>query len=64
MKSPRFLLSLGLFLMLLGIVLPFMMVIQIIESTFFINFFSWASSVIGLALGMIGATFMASRRRN
>ena len=64
MKSPRFLLSLGLFLMTMGIVLPFMMVIQIIESTFFINFFSWASSVIGLALGMIGATFMASRRRN
>lgn len=63
MKSPRFLLTLGLFLMILGIVLPFMMVIHVIESTFFINFFSWASSVIGLALGMIGATFMAARRR-
>lgn len=63
MKSPRFLLTLGLFLMILGIVLPFMMVIHVIESTFFINFFSWASSVVGLALGMIGATFMAARRR-
>ena len=63
MKSPRFLLGLGLFLMLLGIALPFMMVIHVIESTFFVNFFSWASSVIGLALGMIGTTFMAARRR-
>ena len=63
MKSPRFLLGLGLFLMLVGIALPFMMVIHVIESTFFVNFFSWASSVIGLALGMIGATFMAARRR-
>ncbi|MBK7319324.1 hypothetical protein [Candidatus Villigracilis affinis] len=63
MKSPRFLLGLGLFLMLLGIALPFSMVIHVIESTFFVNFFSWASSVIGLALGMIGATFMAARRR-
>ena len=63
MRSPRFLLTLGLFLMILGIALPFMMVIHVIESTLFVNFFSWASSVIGLALGMIGATFMAARRR-
>ena len=41
-----------------------MMVIHVIESTFLINFFSWASSVIGLALGMIGATFMAARRHD
>ncbi len=60
MKSPRFLLGLGLFLMLLGIFLPFMMVIHVIESTFFVNFFSWAASVTGLALGMIGVAMMTS----
>jgi len=54
MRSPRFLLILGLFLMLLGIILPFLMVIHVIESTFFMNFFSWGASVVGLALGMIG----------
>jgi membrane protein implicated in regulation of membrane protease activity len=58
MRSPRILFSLGLILMLLGVVLPFMMVVHLIESTFFLNFFSWAASVIGLALGMISVAFM------
>ena len=63
MNSPRLLLGLGIFLMLLGIVIPFLMVIQVLESTFFLNFFSWASSVAGLALGTIGfATWSRNRR--
>lgn len=54
MNSPRFMLGLGVFLMLLGIILPFLMVIQILESTFFLNFLSWGASVAGLAFGTIG----------
>ncbi len=54
MNNPRFLLALGLFLMLLGIILPFMMVIHVIKSTFFINFFAYGCSVTGLVLGTIG----------
>lgn len=54
MNSPRLLLSLGLILMLLGIILPFMMIIHVLESTFFLNFFSWGASVSGLFLGFIG----------
>lgn len=54
MNSPRLLLSLGLILMLLGIILPFLMVIKVLESTFFLNFFSWGASVAGLLLGTIG----------
>lgn len=52
--SPRFLLSLGVILMILGIILPFLMVIRLLESTFFLNFFSWGASVAGLSLGTIG----------
>ena len=63
MRSPRFLLGLGLFLMLLGIILPFLMVIHVLESTFFLNFFSWAGSVIGLALGMIGVSLTTKRHK-
>ena len=63
MNSPRLLLGLGIFLMLLGIVIPFLMVIQVLESTFFLNFFSWGSSVAGLALGTIGfATWSRDKR--
>ena len=62
MNSPRFLLALGVIMMLLGIVLPFMMVIQVLESTFFLNFLSWGLSVAGLAFGTIGFA-MYSRKR-
>ena len=54
MNSPRLLLSLGVILMLTGILLPFLMLMKVLESTFFLNFFSWGASVAGLALGTIG----------
>jgi hypothetical protein len=54
MNSPHLLLGLGIFLMLLGVILPFLIVIQVLESTFFLNFFSWGASIAGLALGTIG----------
>jgi hypothetical protein len=64
MNSPRLLLSLGIFLMLLGIVLPFLMVIHVLESTFFLNFFSWGASVAGLSFGTIGfAMYSRSKGR-
>lgn len=63
MRSPRLLLGLGLSLMLLGVILPFLMVIHLIESTFFLNFFSWGASVVGLALGMIGVAMLTSSRK-
>ncbi len=56
MTNPRFLLTFGVFLMLLGIVLPFLMVVHLLESTFLLNFFSWGASVTGLSLGTIGFT--------
>ena len=63
MNSPRFLLTLGLFLMLLGIVFPFLMVIHVLPSSFALNFFSWGASVVGLALGMIGVSWMVKHRK-
>lgn len=63
MNFPRLLLGLGLFLMVLGIVLPFLIVVKVLESTFFLNFFSWGASVAGLALGMIGFAMYSRNRR-
>ena len=64
MRSPRFLLGFGLFLMFLGVVLPFLIIIHVIESTFLLNFFSWAASVAGLSLGMIGFAFWAKLNKD
>ena len=63
MRSPRFLLTLGLLLMLSGIILPFLMVIHVLPSSLTLNFFSWGASVAGLALGMIGvATYVRTNK--
>jgi hypothetical protein len=64
MNSPRLLLSLSIVLMLLGIILPFLMVIRVLESTLFLNFFSWGASVAGLALGTIGFALWTRDRRD
>jgi len=63
MNSPRLLLFLGLFLMLLGIALPFLMVIKVFESTFFLNFFSYTISTIGLIVGVVGAVYYVRLRK-
>jgi hypothetical protein len=64
MNHPRLLLSVGLILMLLGVVLPFLMVIGALESTFFLNFFSWGASVAGLSFGTIGFAMYSKTKRN
>jgi hypothetical protein len=63
MASPRLLIGTGLFLMVLGMALPFLMVIKVLESTFVLNFLAWGASAAGLMLGMIGVA-MYSRESN
>ena len=59
-NSPHFLFRFGIFLMSVGIVLPFLMSIRVVESTFLLNFISYGASVAGLSLGSIG--FMVGAR--
>lgn len=56
MRNPVNLIYLGFALVLAGAVLPFLMVIHVLESTFFLNFFAFIASVLGLFLGLIGAS--------
>ncbi len=55
----RVILALGFILVLLGAVLPWLMVLQTIRSTWALNFLSFASSLAGLILGVIGAAYYA-----
>jgi hypothetical protein len=55
MKNPKTLLIVGFILLLAGVVLPFLMVLHILESTFLLNFFSFGAQVAGLFLGFIGS---------
>ena len=45
----------GLVLSLLGVALPLLMVMQILQSTYALNFASFTASVLGLMLGITGA---------
>jgi len=59
MKTIRgeYLILIGFVMVLLGAILPFLMVMRIITSTFFLNFLSYGMSVAGLFLGLIGSAF-------
>ncbi len=52
--TPLRLISIAAILLLLGAVLPFLMVIGILEPSFALSFFSYASSLVGLILGLFG----------
>ena len=60
---PWQLILLGFILSMMGVIFPFLMVIQILPSTFFLNFFSYAASMIGLFLGIIGASRYVKENR-
>ena len=53
---PWGLIMIGFLLVLSGAVLPFLMVMKLLPSTFFLNFFSYRISVVGFFLGLIGAS--------
>ena len=61
--DPKILLAVGFFLLVLGVVLPFLMILQILESTLFLNFFSFIAQFLGLIVGFIGAMSLARRSR-
>jgi uncharacterized membrane protein len=61
--QPWSLILIGFLLSVLGVVLPFLMVMHTIPSTFFLNFFSYLSSFGGLILGITGASMYVQKHR-
>jgi len=61
-RDPRLILLLGIVLMLAGIAFPWLMMTQVLRSTWFLNFFSYTASVLGFMLGVIGVAFYTRRR--
>ncbi len=59
----RKILLIGFVLVLLGAVLPWLTVMQIIPSNFAILFFSFGASLIGVFLGLIGAAWYTAEHR-
>jgi hypothetical protein len=55
-RDLRVLLGVAGLLLVIGLVIPMLMVLRILESTYFLNFFSYIASFLGLILGFIGVT--------
>jgi hypothetical protein len=53
---PRDIILAGLALSLAGFLLPLLMVMHVLRSTFFLNFLSFTASISGLILGILGAS--------
>jgi hypothetical protein len=62
-NEPRFLLSLGLILLFTGWIIPLLIIMHIIPSTFFLIFVAWGASVSGLFLGFIGVATWTKLRK-
>jgi len=62
--DPKHLIWVGAILLLLGVVLPFLMVVHVIESTYFLNFFAYSCIVIGMVLTTIGTAMVAGINRS
>ncbi len=53
-SAPVRLLILATVLLLAGAILPFLMVIRVIQPSFALSFFSYGASLVGLVMGLIG----------
>lgn len=57
------LIVIGFFCVLVGAVLPFLMVMRFIESTFLMNFIAYTTSMAGIFLGVIGTAMHVGNER-
>ncbi|MCS7198354.1 MAG: hypothetical protein NZ930_06740 [Candidatus Bipolaricaulota bacterium] len=57
------LLLLATVLLLAGALLPFLMVIRVLEPSLALSFFSYGASIAGLVTGLLGITYYGRTRR-
>jgi len=63
MEHPFRLVAIGFGLLIIGAVLPFLMVIKLVESTLFLNFVAVGCSLGGLTTGFVGITRISRSRK-
>ena len=60
---PWKLIILGGSMMLVSVIIPLLMVLQVLGSTFFLNFLAYGLSVAGMLIGFIGMVFLVRIKR-
>lgn len=61
--SPLMMMTIGFVLLVIGLFVPFLMVLRVLESGFALAFSAHASSLIGLLLALYGVFDQVSSRR-
>lgn len=61
--NPVGMLVVGTLLMILGVILPLLMVIKVLQSTFFLAFISYGASTMGMFLAFLGLFMIVRFRR-
>jgi len=62
-EHPKRLVFIGVAMMLFGCIAPFLMVVHIWESTFFLNFLAYTMSVLGMVLGFVGVAMIRVKQK-
>lgn len=57
------LIIIGFILLVIGVVLPFLMVIRLLEPSFLLSFLSYFASLVGLIMGLCGVAWYAHSKR-
>lgn len=57
------LIAVGLVLVIIGAVLPFLIVMSVLPSTFLLNILAYATSTVGIFLGVIGVAMHVGEAR-
>ena len=60
--KPNKMILTGFVLVVLGWVLPFLMMLRVLEPSFFLSFLSYGASITGLLLGIIGSAMGMVKR--
>ena len=63
LDDPGRLLTIAIFLLIFGFVMPFLMALEVVQSTLFLNFLSFGASALGLFLGVAGITAYRGKRK-
>lgn len=62
--SPFGLMALGFVMLLAGFAIPFLMIIQVLQPSFLGALLSYALSLVGLIVGVIGTAVFARQRQD
>jgi hypothetical protein len=62
-EHPERLIFIGVSMMLFGCIAPFLMVIHVWTSTFFLNFLSYTMSILGMVLGFVGVAMIRVKQK-